>query len=186
MADSVDRGEIQGQYDAVASGSRWLYLLAGVGVFNLIIRALRLDFIIYSIYFTDLLTIAAMLPRFAASRIGLFSFCLVIIGLFALCGYFARRRHRWAFIAGIALYGLDTMLLFSHLFAGFDLGLALNILVHLFILYRVVVGAVAAWTLARIDREDRLLEQSLARSRAQVKHVMAGYDPFDDDSSPRA
>jgi len=184
--EPADRSEIQEHYAAVSSGSGWLYLLAGLGLFNLIIRALRMDFVLIAIQFTESLTYAATLPRFAGYRIALFVISLVIIGLFALFGYFARRRHRWAFVAGMVLYGLDTMLLLSYFAAGFDIGLTIYTLFHLFGLYKIFQGTVACWALARIDREDRLLEQSLARGRARVKQTMAEYDPFDDYPTPRA
>jgi hypothetical protein len=36
---------------------------------------------------------------------------LLIAGLFGIFGYFATKAHRWAFIAGMVLYGLDAILL---------------------------------------------------------------------------
>ncbi|HTX90916.1 MAG TPA: hypothetical protein VMC09_06830 [Anaerolineales bacterium] len=35
---------------------------------------------------------------------------LIVTGTFVAFGYFATRRQRWAFIAGMILYGLDTLL----------------------------------------------------------------------------
>jgi len=36
---------------------------------------------------------------------------LVAVGIFALLGYFARKGRRWAFITGLVLYALDTLLM---------------------------------------------------------------------------
>jgi MFS family permease len=36
---------------------------------------------------------------------------LVIIGIFVLFGYLARKGRRWAFIAGLILYAIDAMLM---------------------------------------------------------------------------
>jgi hypothetical protein len=35
---------------------------------------------------------------------------LFICGVFAICGYLAVKENRWAFIAGMSLYGLDAIL----------------------------------------------------------------------------
>jgi hypothetical protein len=52
-----------------------------------------------------------------AARSGHDTIVLVLIsngwmaGLFFLCGLFAEQQERWAFVLGMALYGLDAMLL---------------------------------------------------------------------------
>jgi hypothetical protein len=58
---------------------------------------------------------------------------LFICGVFALCGYLAAKGHRWAFISGMLLYGLDAILtLVSMDFIGFGF--------HLFFLWFLLSG----------------------------------------------
>jgi hypothetical protein len=56
-----------------------------------------------------------------------------LCSVFALCGYLAARAYRWAFIAGMLLYGLDAILtLVSTDFFGFGF--------HLFFLWFLFSG----------------------------------------------
>jgi hypothetical protein len=58
---------------------------------------------------------------------------LFLCSVFALCGYLAARGHRWAFISGMLLYGLDAILtLVSTDFFGFGF--------HLFFLWFLLNG----------------------------------------------
>jgi hypothetical protein len=68
---------------------------------------------------------------------------LFICGVFASCGYLAAKRHRWAFISGMILYGLDAILtLVSPDFFGFGF--------HLFFLWFLFNGLQALNELTEI------------------------------------
>ena len=65
---------------------------------------------------------------------------LLAAGIFVLLGFFSNKAHRWAFIVGILLFALDTLLL---VVAQAWLDVALHVLV-LFFLIR---GLAACWKL---------------------------------------
>ena len=68
---------------------------------------------------------------------------LFICCVFALCGVLAARGHRWAFISGMLLYGLDAILtLVSQDFFGFGF--------HLFFLWFLFTGLQALDKLKQI------------------------------------
>lgn len=55
---------------------------------------------------------------------------LIIVGIFALFGFFANKFHKWAFLWGLILFALDTVLFF---FIGDFLGL----IIHAFALFSI-------------------------------------------------
>jgi hypothetical protein len=68
---------------------------------------------------------------------------LFICCVFVLCGYLAVKRHRWAFIAGMILYGLDAVLT---LVSGDVIGFGF----HLFFLWFLFTGLQALDKLIKI------------------------------------
>lgn len=72
---------------------------------------------------------------------------LFICSVFVLCGVLAAKGFRWAFIVGMLLYGLDTILtLVSPDFIGFGF--------HLFFLWFLFTGLQAFDKLKKIFPED--------------------------------
>jgi len=69
---------------------------------------------------------------------------LGIAGLFALCAYLAVRGRHWTYVTGMALYGVDTllMLMFSD-YAGFAF--------HLFFLWLLFGGLLAIQKLEKLS-----------------------------------
>jgi hypothetical protein len=66
-------------------------------------------------------------------RIIAFIIDIGILGIFVALGILARKKHKWAFIVGIVLYGLDTLVFLI----GFDI---VNIVFHIFILAGLSAG----------------------------------------------
>ena len=64
---------------------------------------------------------------------------LIVVGIFATVGIFARKGHAWAFIVGMVLYGLDCVLL---IVLGTMVGASdwLSIGFHVFALYCIFIG----------------------------------------------
>lgn len=61
---------------------------------------------------------------------------LVILGIFVLFGYFGGKGRRWAFITGLVLYGVDTILMLAFQdWLGFGF--------HLFFLWGLIGGLTA-------------------------------------------
>ena len=69
----------------------------------------------------------------------------LIIGIWVLLGVFARRAHRSAFIIGMGLYLLDTLLLFM----AFSI---ISVAIHAWILYKIFDGLKDAWVLKKVMR----------------------------------
>jgi hypothetical protein len=47
-----------------------------------------------------------------AAKIVVLGLDLVVAGIFILFGVFANKRHLWAFIVGMVLFAMDTLLMF--------------------------------------------------------------------------
>ena len=70
---------------------------------------------------------------------------VIAAGIFVVFGVFACKRHAWAFIAGMALYGIDSLLT---LVAQYWLGVAF----HAWVLFSLFVGMKAAFQINRANR----------------------------------
>jgi hypothetical protein len=107
-------GELQRRIRASASNFYWI---AGLSIANTIAYFMgkNLSFVV-GLAVTQVIDILAInlahtLPNSAMMMRGLGLFLdLFICGVFVLFGFFARKGLRWAFIAGLILYGLDTIL----------------------------------------------------------------------------
>jgi hypothetical protein len=76
-------------------------------------------------------------------RIGGLALNILITGIFVVFGYFAVKGNRWAFITGMVLYGLDTILmLLEQDFIG--------LVFHLFFLWYLYTGLHSLNTLTKI------------------------------------
>lgn len=73
---------------------------------------------------------------------------LLIAGIFALFGFFALKRKTWAFVAGMALYGVDGLLFLL-------VGDWLSIGFHVFALLGLAGGLVAARKIESLNEPSR-------------------------------
>ncbi|MEN6355984.1 MAG: hypothetical protein ABFD83_02740 [Armatimonadota bacterium] len=98
-------------YDAaIKSGGNWFYWIAGLSLINTVVALAGMDWgFVIGLGFTLLLDMAIREYGGYATII-LLPINLIIVGMYVVFGYFACRRARWAFITGIILYGLDTLL----------------------------------------------------------------------------
>jgi hypothetical protein len=122
------------------SGASNFYWIAGLSMANSIffVFSTRSSFVVGLgvTQFMDIIThnIAQSFPNsiLLIQGIGLLP-DLFICGVFVFCGYLAAKGYRWAFIAGMILYGLDAILtLVSPDFIGFGF--------HLFFLWFLFSG----------------------------------------------
>jgi hypothetical protein len=147
--DSLDPVERQQLEQRMKSGANWFYWIAALSlVTSFISLAGGTWAFLVSLGVTQL---ADAVANVGAERLGVgvkivaLVFDLVAAGLFALFGYFAGKRHTWAFIVGMLLYLLDALVC---LLIGFWLGLAF----HAFALYSIFNGYKAATRLAELER----------------------------------
>lgn len=80
-------------------------------------------------------------------KIAVFLLDLVVVGLFVLFGYFARKGNMMAFITGLILYVLDSVLFFfTGKIGDFYLlsGAILGVIIHAVAIYFIFSGLLAA------------------------------------------
>lgn len=119
----------------VRQAGSWLYWVAGMSAFNFIA-----DLANWNFQFSLGLGVTAISGYFAKSGGAIVQtmgtvFTLVTIALMALLGFFACQGQKWAFIAGIVLLGLDTLLL---LFGGVDM--IIGIAIHIWAIVSLIMG----------------------------------------------
>jgi hypothetical protein len=119
------------------TGAKWFYWIAALSMINSIIVITGGSF-----HFVVGLGITSVVDAFA-KRLGSAGSVLDVVingfvaGLFVLFGTFAVKAQKWAFILGMALYGLDGVLLLGikdYLSAGF----------HAYALYAIYNGYTAS------------------------------------------
>ena len=145
--DSVERQQLEAR---MKSGANWFYWIAVLSLVTSIISLAGGNWaFLVSLGITQF--IDAVANHFAADlgvgfKAVAFVFDLVAAGLFALLGYFAVKRHQWAFVAGMALYTLDALL------CGL-VGLWLGLAFHAYVLYNLFGGYKASTALAELDKQ---------------------------------
>ncbi len=123
-------------------GANWFYWIAGLSLVNSLIFAFggNLSFVA-GLGLTQIIdAIASVVGQNSGSSIVkamavIFDF--VVAAIFAGFGVFARQSQVWAFIAGMILYVLDTLLILY-------LGSFLSVAFHAFVLYMLFRGFSAA------------------------------------------
>lgn len=124
------------------SGANWFYWIAGLSLINSIIFLFggNLSFIA-GLGITQMLD--AVVDQisgsegFSAVKIITFAVDAILAGVFILCGMWANKLEIWAFVVGMVLYILDTILLLA-------IGAYLPVAFHAFALFMIFRGFSAA------------------------------------------
>ena len=89
-------------------GANWFYLIAGLSLVNTVVALSggRFHFVL-GLGITEI-TDAFRAPQ--ARMIG-YGIDLLVLGFFVMCGYFAGKLKKWAFVMGMAFYLLDGVLM---------------------------------------------------------------------------
>ncbi len=131
---SIDQkalSKLQKQFD---NGAKWFYWIAGLSIVNSVIFLMEggVSFVV-GLGITQIIAgigIALAKEVGPVARYVAFAFEVVAALVFVLFGYYALKRHRWAFITGIVLYTLDSLIFLAvrdwwsfgfHVFALFGL-----------------------------------------------------------------
>jgi hypothetical protein len=98
----------------IASGASWFFWIAGLSIINSILVFTGSDWnFIVGLGVTQFIDgiALAILDEVGniASAIAL-SLDVLVAGIFVLFGFFARKRHNWAFIVGMVLYAIDGLI----------------------------------------------------------------------------
>jgi TRAP-type C4-dicarboxylate transport system permease small subunit len=90
---------------AVKRGANWFYWIAALSVVNTIAALSGANFhFVLGLGITEV-TDALRAPQ---ARILGFFIDVLVLGFFAMCGYFGAKAHKWAFIVGMSFYLLDS------------------------------------------------------------------------------
>ena len=117
----------------VKSGAGWFYWIAGFSIVNSILVATGSNWgFALSLGVTSLTDGLAAEFGGSAKAVGI-AFNFIACGILILFGFFAGKGHAWAFIIGMILLGLDTVL------TGF-LQMWLSLAFHVFALFCIFAG----------------------------------------------
>jgi hypothetical protein len=131
----------------LSSGANWFYWVAGLSAVNSIINFFEMQWnFAVGLGITQLFDGLGMYLRSEGSPYSVLAAVLaaslVVSGLFFVIGVFANRRIVSAFVIGIILYGLDSVLMLL-------VGDILGIIIHAIALFFIVRGFLAARQLLR-------------------------------------
>ena len=141
-AAAVEQVELEKR---VKSGGSWFYWIAGLSLVNSVAAFSGSGYgFIVGLSITQVID---HLLQSAGGNAKVIALVLDVIaaGIFVVFGVFACKRHAWAFIAGMALYGIDSLLT---LVAQYWLGVAF----HAWVLFSLFVGMKAAFQINRANR----------------------------------
>jgi hypothetical protein len=131
------------QEQAAKRGANWFYWIAGLSVINslIVLNGSNTHFVV-GLGVTELFDVAGRSLHGPGHTVALV-LSIAIAGVFALFGYFANKMPQWSFLAGMLLYVLDALLLFS--FSDF-----LSVGFHALVLYFLLRGFSAARNFAAL------------------------------------
>jgi hypothetical protein len=151
--DSIERAQLEPR---MLSGARWFYWIAALSILTSIISLVG-----GNLAFLVALGIMQMIDGMAkgaaeslgeGTKIVALVFDLIAAGVLALIGYFATKRHSWAFIVGMALYALDALLLCVSAAFAMEIRILLPIAFHAYVLYNIFSGYRACARMVEIDK----------------------------------
>jgi hypothetical protein len=140
--------ELAEMHKRVSSGGSWFYWVAGLSLVNSFAALSGSNWgFIFGLQITQFIDLYA---REAGGNAKVVAMVLDVIaaGVFVLFGVFACKRHVWAFIVGMVLYGLDALLT---VLATYWLGVAF----HAWVLFSLFVGLTAALQINRANASTR-------------------------------
>lgn len=132
----AEKAQLEQQF---TSGSSWFFWIAGLSLVNSLISFFggSLHFV-FGLGITQLVDAIVMVREMGtAGHVFALVFDLAIAGLFFIFGYLSSRRMRWAFVLGMVLYTLDTLLLLL-LINDY-----ISAAVHAYVLYRMFAAVTA-------------------------------------------
>lgn len=126
------------------SGANWFFFIAVLSIINsiIVLGGGTFNFIV-GLGVTQVLSAFALQAGTAGKSVA-FVLGIITAGIFALFGYLARQRQKWAFVVGMILYAFDG-LLFVLVQDWLSIGF------HVFALYCIYRGLAALGSLNRLE-----------------------------------
>jgi hypothetical protein len=141
-------------------GASWFYWVAALSIINSVIVLANGNWsFLFGLGVTQIVDglvvgVVAEAPNMAnVARFFGFGLILLISGLYVTFGWFANKRKRWAFIVGMVLYGLDSLILLP---VADYLGFAF----HIWVLFGLFGGLRACGELQAQDNEELELSRT--------------------------
>jgi len=126
-------------------GGDWFFWIAGLSLANAVLLLLHTHF---GFFFS--LGVSSYAARAGGGLPTYLVVTVVASAIIALCGLFARRGARWAFLIGMGLYALDALVCLS--MGGY--AEYLEIAAHAYALFRIFQGFQAAGQLALLRAQQ--------------------------------
>lgn len=161
----------------LARGASWFYWIAGLTVINVAVWALGFTWAFVvglgAVYFA-----AGLASGLGAGSVAAYAMDAGIIAAFLLFGYFANKRHLWAFIVGMAAYMADGML-FLAVKDWFALAF------HAFVLIMLFRGLSACLMMRQNENltRDMMIRASLTKD-AEARPQPAAFRPASPNGAP--
>jgi hypothetical protein len=97
----------------VSNGAKWFYWIAGLSLVNSLVVLFGGDF--HFVVGLGITSVVDVLAKQAGSAGTVLDIVIngFVAGIFVLFGAFALKAQKWAFLAGMALYALDGLLLLT-------------------------------------------------------------------------
>ena len=137
-------GELAELEKRIKSGASWFYWIAALTLVNSVaIYSGREWGFILGLMFTQ---IVDHMARAGGLPVAALVFDLFAVGVFILFGVFAGKRHLWAFIVGMLIYGVDGLLaVIGQVWIG--------VAIHAFAMFCLFVGLKAALRFRQLSRD---------------------------------
>ncbi len=128
---------------SIRGGGSWFYWIAAMTLINTISAQLKISgHFVIGAFATQLFDYLAVGGKHAVIKIIMIGLSLFITGIYAAMGVFSLKKQTWAFITGLVLYALDTLLMFAvvKLSGGSLRSILFSIVFHAWALYGIVIG----------------------------------------------
>lgn len=155
-AEPADKARLAAEIltKAIKGGGSWFYWIAALSVINTVTSMVGWDgSFLLGLGFTQLLDgFAKEIGRNAMYVIVPIN--LIVSGAYVLFGYFSCRAAKWAFVTGIVLYSLDTLLVGALLLGPVESGIIFMLAFHAWALYSMSKGLKAVGLLQKLEAQQ--------------------------------
>jgi hypothetical protein len=148
MAEAELTQEKEKLQKQLSSAASWFYIIGALSLINTVIALSGSDWgFVIGLAMTQIMDAIAREVGTVGVIIALV-FDLTIAATFVVFGFFAAKRHKWAFITGMVVYALDTLLILPA-------QIWLSFLFHLVALYYIFQGLQAGKKLEHLAPAQR-------------------------------
>ncbi|HEX2270766.1 MAG TPA: hypothetical protein VHH35_14565 [Pyrinomonadaceae bacterium] len=145
--DEIRHSEL---YQSYKSGANWFYWIAGLTLITSIIAVgggdWRFLISLGTTQFIDAMAIVLSEQLGEATKVIALVLDIVVTALFVFFGVMAGKKHLWAYLLGVIVFGLDGLV-------SLMIGDLIGVLAHAFVLFFTIRGYMAGRELLAFERE---------------------------------